>query len=207
MYKIYPYIFLLFHYSYFYYIACLQNEILKYSYATTFWPKLEGAETFSLDLQYSFQRAFSMKPRWQAADCWLGVIAIVWALCWRQCVPHCESHTVMGLSWSLLCLRGAGGSAWPTEEYQALNILVYSSGSHPCAKYFNSRFYWLDLLLRPKLDSIAWSYWIKMFTSCNFRHGWKSSKSFIRTQSYVNSCYSLTIFLYLTTPATAVTEM
>lgn len=29
--KIYPYIFLLFHYSYFYYVACLQNEILKYS--------------------------------------------------------------------------------------------------------------------------------------------------------------------------------
>lgn len=44
--KTYPYIFLLFHYSYFYYIACLQNEILKYSYAAMLKPKLEGAETF-----------------------------------------------------------------------------------------------------------------------------------------------------------------
>lgn len=43
--KIYPYIFLLFHYLYFYYIACLQNKILKY-YATLLWLKLEEAETF-----------------------------------------------------------------------------------------------------------------------------------------------------------------
>lgn len=44
--KTYTYIFLLFHYSHFYYIACLQNEILKYSYAAMLKPKLEGAETF-----------------------------------------------------------------------------------------------------------------------------------------------------------------
>lgn len=86
-----------------------------------------------------------------------------------------------GGKWSLLF---RGQSAWPS--------LGWSGGTHPFAisgvqrlqsfvpaNYCSGRFYWLDLLLRLKLESAACC--TKTFTNRHFRQGWKKAarESFI----------------------------
>lgn len=149
-YKIYPYIFLLFHYSYFYYVACLQNEILKYSYATILWPKLEGTKTF-----FFFNRIYNIHFKeplaWRAGD----QQQTDWAsLRWFELrVANGVSNTVkpnfngegnrwwkhghcFGTSWSLL-LRGQGAAGmadWGIKGSEDLGVEWWvSSMCHPGA--------------------------------------------------------------------------
>lgn len=196
--KIYSYIFLPFHYSCFYYAACLQNEILKYT--TMLWLKLEGAETF-----YRIYNIHLKEPlAWNAGD---GQQTADWAsLRWVELrVADGVSNTGKpnsneeGHRWwkhrhylaqdDLCYCEDRWQWARPTEGWKALRILVWSSGSHPCAipelqrqsfvpaNYCSSTFYWLGLLLRLKLESTELSNWIKTFVNCNFRPSQKSSKS------------------------------
>lgn len=113
--------------------------------------------------------------------------------------PHYESPTIMGrdaadgnmdiiLAGTDLCYStDRGQSAWPS--------LVWSGGTHPFAipgvqrlqsfvpaNYCSSRFYWLDLLLRLKLESTACC--TKTFTNCNFRQGFLKKKT--ARESFMN---------------------
>lgn len=142
------YIFLLFHYSYFYYVACLQNEILKYSYATMLWPKLEGTKTFFLNRIYNIH--FKEPLAWNAGD---GQQTADWAsLCWFElCVADGMSSAVkpnfkgeghgwwkhghnFGTSWYLL-LRGqrvVGMADWGIKGSEDLGTERWvSSMCHP----------------------------------------------------------------------------